>query len=363
LEGTGRIRVASIPAAHPYVEHLAAPDGANAVTSAVTRLPDPPPDVPDPLPGQWWPPVMLRPDWVAEHDQDFDLVHLHFGFDAIQPTELNRWLGELRRSGRPLVFTVHDLVNPHFTDQRLHRAQLDVLIPAATELITLTPGAAAVIRAEWGRIAEVVPHPHMFPLANLGEPAREAGQTLLIGVHAKSLRANLDPLPVLIALDRATNDVQGTRVRVDLHPDLLTRSDQPATALRQWLQDRTDDPRWQVSVHNRFTDDQLQDYLSGLDLCVLAYRFGTHSGWLEACVDVGTGVLVPSTGFYAEQHGHPSFPRSATGVIDQPGFTAVLRQITKDRRLATPPRPDRLDQRRQIAADHERIYRRALRAR
>jgi len=350
------IRVASIPAAHPYVGHLAAPDGPNTVI----RLVDPPPDVPDPLPGQWWPPVMLRPGWVAEHHREFDLVHLHFGFDAVEPAELDRWLRQLRLRDRPLVFTVHDLVNPHFIDQHLHRAQLDVLIPAAAELITLTPGAAAVIKAEWGRTAEVIPHPHMFPLASLHNPDGSADDTLLIGVHAKSLRANLDPMPVLVALDIATTGRPNIRVRVDLHPDLLTRPDQPAVELREWLQDRVDDPRWLISVHDRFDDDELQDYLTGLDLCVLAYGFGTHSGWLEACVDVGTGVLVPSTGFYAEQHGHPSFPRSATGEIEQSEFTAVLRRIEQDRRLATPPRPDRLVQRRQIAADHERIYRRAL---
>jgi hypothetical protein len=316
--------------------------------------------VPDPLPGQWWPPVILRPDWVAAHHQEFDLAHLHFGFDAVEPAELGRWVEELRRRDRPLVFTVHDLVNPHFIDQHRHRAQLDVLIPAATELITLTPGAAAVIQAEWGRTAEVVPHPHVVPLARLRDPAPRGADTMLIGVHAKSLRANLDPLPVLIALDVAIMNLPGVRVRVDLHPDLLTRADQPATQLREWLQERVNDPRWQINAHDRFDDEELEDYLAGLDVCVLAYRFGTHSGWLEACVDVGTGVLVPSTGCYAEQHGHPSYPRSATGSIEQSGFTSILRRIAQDRRLATPPRPDRLAQRRQIAADHEQIYRRAL---
>ena len=54
-----RIRVASIPAGHPYVAHLADPDG-----DAVLRLPDPAPQVADPLPGQWWPPPMLEPGWV-----------------------------------------------------------------------------------------------------------------------------------------------------------------------------------------------------------------------------------------------------------------------------------------------------------
>ena len=34
-------------------------------------------------------------------------------------------------------------------------------------------------------------------------------------------------------------------------------------------------------------DDELWDYLQSLDVSVLPYRFGTHSGWLEACHDLG----------------------------------------------------------------------------
>ena len=41
--------------------------------------------------------------------------------------------------------------------------------------------------------------------------------------------------------------------------------------------------------------------LQQLHVCVLPHRFGTHSGWLEACRDVGTAVVAPSCGFYAEQ--------------------------------------------------------------
>src|SRR6478735_7553119 len=94
LVWTGPIRVASIPANHPYVRHLAAPGGE----AQVVRLPDPAPDVPDPLPGQWWPPVMLDPDWITGHRNEFDLVHLHFGFDAVKPVELQRWIDELDRN-------------------------------------------------------------------------------------------------------------------------------------------------------------------------------------------------------------------------------------------------------------------------
>ncbi|HET6693747.1 MAG TPA: hypothetical protein VFG97_05550, partial [Pedococcus sp.] len=74
---TGRLVIASVPANHVYVRHLAPEDGSGPV-----RLPDPTP------PGaattqQWWPPVMLDAAWVEAHD--FDVFHLHFGFDARSP--------------------------------------------------------------------------------------------------------------------------------------------------------------------------------------------------------------------------------------------------------------------------------------
>ena len=49
------IRVASVPADHPYVRHLGAPGG-----DLVERLAD------RREPGQrgWWPPRMLEPEWV-----------------------------------------------------------------------------------------------------------------------------------------------------------------------------------------------------------------------------------------------------------------------------------------------------------
>ena len=42
-----------------------------------------------------------------------------------------------------------------------------------------------------------------------------------------------------------------------------------------------------LRVHDFLADDALWDYLAVLDVSVLPYRFGTHSGWLEACRDLG----------------------------------------------------------------------------
>ena len=49
-------------------------------------------------------------------------------------------------------------------------------------------------------------------------------------------------------------------------------------------------------------------------MSVLPYRFGTHSGWLEACVDLGTAVVAPSCGFYAEQQPVHSYRHDEDGL-------------------------------------------------
>jgi hypothetical protein len=36
----------------------------------------------------------------------------------------------------------------------------------------------------------------------------------------------------------------------------------------------------ELRVHDYFSDDELWGYLQGLDVSVLPYQFGTHSGWL-----------------------------------------------------------------------------------
>jgi beta-1,4-mannosyltransferase len=150
---TVSIRVLSVPAGHVYVHHL-----DDASIDEVVRLPDP--ALPRRATGApWWPPVALEARWVLEHAHEFDVFHVHFGFDARSPQQLTELVDALRRTGTPLVYTVHDLRNPHHPDRSTHDAQLDVLIPAADALITLTAGAAREIHDRWGRRRRADPLP------------------------------------------------------------------------------------------------------------------------------------------------------------------------------------------------------------
>ena len=303
---------------------------------------------------------MLSPRWIAEHADDFDVFHVHFGFDALSAEELGEVVQELRRAGKPLVYTVHDLRNPHHEDPSAHDAHLDVLMPNAASLVTLTPGAAEVIARRWGRHAQVLPHPHVVEPDRM-RPDRPTHEGFVIGVHAKSVRPSMAPVPVLTELLPLVDELPGARLVVDVHHDVFDEGGaRHDVALRKFLVEHASAGRLELSVHDCFSDDELWDYLQGLDVSVLPYRFGTHSGWLEACYDLGTPVVVPDCGFLFEQRPCSVYHHDLTG-LDGPSLRDAVRRIFHERPLWRASVADRIVERNAIARAHYELYRAARR--
>jgi hypothetical protein len=352
------LTVGSVPSAHVYVRHLD-PVDPDAGDDRVIRLPDPTPSCAT-APGQWWPPVMLRPDWIAEHAIEIDLLHVHFGFESSTAADLAETVAALAAHRVPLVLTVHDLHNPHEVDPSAHLARLAVLVPAAAEVITLTDGAAREVGRRWGVHATVLPHPHVVPLDEFTERTRTTGRTVL-GLHAKHLRANCDPVPVARALLEIARARDGVCVRVDLD-DVVTDPDSTwyAPEVVDELRRLAADPRLDLRIHPRFDDDALWGYLREIDVSVLPYRFGTHSGWLEACHDVGTSVIAPRCGYFDQQHRCATYRLDDDGVDADSLAAAVDSALDRVDALCPADRDERRRERDAVAAAHAEIYRRAM---
>ena len=357
--GPASLTIASVPCGHVYVRHLSPLSGGGP-----DRLMDPDPSRPGRAAASvWWPPAMLDPDWAAA--AEFDVFHLHFGFDASTPGQLRELVRTLRDRGKPLVFTVHDLRNPHHQDRSLHDAQLDVLVPAADELVTLTPGAAAAIDRRWGRGAQVLPHPHVVPLqvmaVSLGVRRKWLQSPFRVGLHLKSLRPSMAPLRILPTLVSTVADLEGAVLQVNGHRDVFDPAGAHHDAeLVHFLRAEEARGRLELVVHDYLSDAALWSYLTSLDVSVLPYRFGTHSGWLEACRDLQTTVVAPSCGFFAEQGPVLSYVHDENRFDARSLRDALTHAFTHRPRLGASI-DERRQQRHRVATAHDVLYRSLVR--
>lgn len=341
------IRVASIPAAHPYVRAIADPH-------SVRVLPDPP--VPGAPAHVWWPPVALTSEWLDAHAADYDVLHVHFGLESFSPAELREALDAARRHGRPVVYTVHDLDNPQLVDQAPYRALLDVIVPTADHLVTLTTTAADEIERRWHRSSRVLAHPTLLE----GAPA--VGSTnrdvFRVGIHLRDLRPNIAAERAVRAAVAAATLLAATdpdrKVEFEVLMDERVRDD--ATAER--VTAAADHPAVHVRRTPHLTDAAIEEWIAGSDLFVLPYSHGTHSGWVELCYDLGTPVAGTDVGHISAQHPADFF----TIDLDEPQtlVDAVMRafdaRASSRAALVADRGSERLAERKAVRAAHARLY-------
>lgn len=205
------IRVASVPSQHVYVRHLGVPG------DRVVRIADPnQPETSSSIQAR----TMLTAKWVNEHASEFDVFHVHFRSEQQSMAGLRSWAKALSAVEKPLVFTVHDLQNPHTVNQQAHQQRLDLLVESACELITLTPLAAQRVLDVWGRTSSVVPHPHVVPLSIMARAQRRGHEDpYVIGVHLKSMRPGVSAEPVIAGLKQLVATSGRFHVRVDINRD------------------------------------------------------------------------------------------------------------------------------------------------
>lgn len=322
---------------------------------------------------------MLGADWISQHAGSFDVLHLHFGCESLPITALSSALDALDAARRPLVFTVHDLENPQLADQSHHRAQLDLLIPRAAELITLTHGAAAEIGRRWGRASTVIAHPRMLAsapghasAADLSAGPETVPRPFTVGVHLRDLRPNIDGPGVVRGLAGAIDVLSAGGIEAHGRVVMSDTVRDPTAAVRvRQLVARA--PHLSLTEQPRASEGALVADVSRLDVSLLPYRHGTHSGWAELCWDLAVTVLGAPVGYVAEQHDDPGWfltcdptdPRSLAGALSGPARASPAGSYPPPGRarvaLIAARRELRTRQAAHLAAGHRSVYLRALR--
>ncbi len=344
------VRVAAVPAAHPYVRAVTPDDGS------VVVLPDP---VVDPAhPERWWPPAVLDAAWIRANAERFDVVHVHFGMESLPAGRLEGALDALGALGIPLVFTVHDLENPQLADQAAHRRDLDLVVPRATRLVTLTDEVARRIRETYGCEALVVPHPSL--LDDAPAPSAHGAEAPTIGIHLRDLRPSIDALgaarTLAATLDALAADGIPAHGRVLMNDS--TRDPGTADAVAALLEGRDD---CAVVRRPRPDDDALLAEVDELDVAWLPYAHGTHSGWVELCFDRGVQIVgpagLPMAGQHPGDYHRVDDARSATAAT-RAALAAATRAGSPERAAQVEERLHRRRRERKAARDaHATLYR------
>ena len=315
-----RVRVATVPHRDDYVDAVLP---GTAVRTGPEHDPSP------------W----LDPAYLTTWAHRVDVVHVHTGYGHLPEDEVVSWTEALRRTGVPLVVTVHQLRDPAQPTRQRHDAHLAALLATAEVVFTLTHGAADEIAERFGRTAIVVAHP------SVAEPDPATGaERGLVGLAPGAPGAAVPDPAALVraALSGAVSG--GGRLRVFLDPGQELPGG-PELAGAEGLEVVTRDPEHWAR--------QLQE----LHVAVLPERCGTHSRDLEVCRDVGTRVVAPSCGWFADQWSDVV----VYGNDEETGFDPVSLGAAVGAALTRPmPRPAdrawRAEQRAAVRAVHGQVY-------
>lgn len=294
--------------------------------------------------------------WIEDHAADFDVLHVHFGLESFSPGDLTDALAAARRHGRPVVYTVHDLDNPQLVDQRDYHALLDVIVPAADRLLTLTHSTAAEIERRWGRRSLVLPHPTLID--DIPSGRRGADDVVRVGMHLRDLRPNIEGERAVRAAAIASGLLAATGRKAEIEV-LLSERVRDAEAAERVIGAAAGAAAVRVRRIPRLDDAEIESWLGGLDLFVLPYRHGTHSGWVELCYDLGVRVAGTDVGHIRSQH-----PEDFSIIdLDDPQTLADAVESAADARaavmrsaLVSERRRERVAERDAVRAAHADLY-------
>jgi len=250
----------------------------------------------------------------------FDVLHVHT-VELASRAALVSVLGRVRREGKGLVFTAHDLCPNIETDLNAFEDKTALLIREARRVVTLTEAAAAILASRYDRRPVVIPHGYAVAPESV---RRSTGHRGLLAFGA--LRPNRR-VTVMVAGWRQL-PVKRPALHVVLRSIGAADRQRYARELTALAAAAAAEPLLSVETVDRLLSmDELAQRCQHARTLILPYRSITHSGQLELARDMGLRAVAPDVATVRAQltesrNDHPCvwFPPSA---IDDPSAFAV----------------------------------------
>jgi len=234
----------------------------------------------------------------------FDLLHIH----SVELTSLETLQLALERcqsERKGIILTVHD-TKPNFSqDLAMYNLALKTCVEAGARIVTLTKSAAKEIvknlEVASSDIA-VIPHGAVLSIDDHRWYTRRRTQnssTCILGMYG-GFRPNRDFLtPVVnIAFGMPELDVKLILLTRAISPIELRQNEE----MRRSIDIAISSNRINLRVYPFPSDEQIAQFLLDVSILIMPYRWGTHSGQLEAAFDLGVVPVISDVGYYYEQY-------------------------------------------------------------
>lgn len=237
-------------------------------------------------------PLTVRALLALENWDFFDVLHMHT-VELTDTGELAALQNSMRRRGKGLVFTVHDLVPGIESDLAAFHKKTQLMLDEAASVFTLTGVAADLVFARFGRRPIVIPHGFAVEpaIVSRSEPSRpKEREPALLAFGA--MRANRQ----FVSMVQAWCTLPVGRVPLDVVLRSVGSADRERyrAELIKLQKAAAENPDLSVEIIDRMLSQQeLVDRCLKVDALILPYRSITHSGQLELARDLGIRVVLP----------------------------------------------------------------------
>ena len=298
-----------------------------------------------------------------------DVAHVHFGYDYLAPESADDVVRHLAGVDVPMVLTVHDIVYPADDDQQPHRSHTGTLVEAATTVVTLTDVAAPELWVRWGVQPLVIPHPRLLSEEEISAAVRgskhlRSTDSEVVGVLLERMVENIEGPELLDQLASVASGRPGAELRILVEAQAWRDAcgDDGVSSSNHLVAELAAEGDWTSVRLVRYESLDLGVLLAevaALDVCVLPYRFATHSTWLELCRDLGVAPVFPAVGCLRDQWFDRCDPADHSGEVYDPRDPAAVAAAVRaalDTPLAVPPRVEGADPA-AVMAEYSRVYR------
>lgn len=368
-----RTRVAVLPAAHPAVRRIT----GLGVDSHIDLVPVRPGVVNGRTPTVAFTAAERTPsdDASGEIHRDadpmssVDVAHVHFGYDYLAPESTDDVVRHLAGVDVPMVLTVHDIVYPADDDQQPHRGHTGTLVEAANTVVTLTDVAAQELWVRWGVQPLVIPHPRLLTEEEISAAVRgskhlRSPDSAVVGVLLERMGENIEGPELLDQLASVASGRPGADLRILVEAQAWRDAcgEDGESGGNHLVAELAAEGDWTSVRLARYESLDLSALLTefaALDVCVLPYRFATHSTWLELCRDLGVAPVFPAVGCLREQWFDRCDPADHSGEVYDPRDSAAIAAAVRaalDTPLAAPPRVEGADPA-AVMAEYSKVYR------